>query len=103
MTKNVPTKILRIEQNFFVNLRKKMFLAAHAAPRRRRRQFFWTGGAPPPPPAIDRRATAHTPTAAHRPRVTPINNRKARPTKCHAHQGTNTEKQMQLKRQIETN
>jgi len=32
MTKKVPKKILRIEGNFFVNLRKKLFLAAHAAP-----------------------------------------------------------------------
>src|SRR6218665_2570952 len=32
MTKKVPKKILRIERHFFVNLRKKLFLAAHAAP-----------------------------------------------------------------------
>src|SRR6218665_1361402 len=65
MTKKVPKKILRIERHFFVNLRKKLFLAAHAAPRRRRRRFFWTGGAPPPPTEIDRRAAADTMTSAH--------------------------------------
>src|SRR6218665_2615775 len=66
MTKKVPKKILRIERHFFVNLRKKLFLAAHAAPRRRRRRFFWTGGAPPPPTENDRRAAADTMTSAHR-------------------------------------
>src|SRR6218665_1833989 len=66
MTKKVPKKILRIERHFFVNLRKKLFLAAHAAPRRRRRRFLWTGGAPPPPTEIDRRAAADTMTSAHR-------------------------------------
>src|SRR6218665_3353832 len=65
MTKKVPKKILRIERHFFVNLRKKLFLAAHAAPRRRRRRFFCTGGAPPPPTEIDRRAAADTMTSAH--------------------------------------
>src|SRR6218665_1931094 len=65
MTKKVPKKILRIERHFFVNLRKKLFLAAPAAPRRRRRQFFWPGGAPPPPTEIDRRAAADTMTSAH--------------------------------------
>src|SRR6218665_1789295 len=65
MTKKVPKKILRIERNFFVNLRKKCFLAAHAAAPRRRRRFFWTSGAPPPPTEIDRRAAADTMTSAH--------------------------------------
>src|SRR6218665_1446315 len=65
MTKKVPKKILRIERHFFVNLRKKLFLAAHAAPRRRRRRLFWTGGAPPPPTEIDRRAPPDTMTSAH--------------------------------------
>src|SRR6218665_3787262 len=53
MTKKVPKKILRIERNFFVNLRKKCF----GRPRR---------AAPPPPPTeIDRRAGADTMTSAH--------------------------------------
>jgi len=38
MTKKVPKKILRIERNFFVNLRKKCFWPP--TPRRRRRRFF---------------------------------------------------------------
>src|SRR6218665_1802620 len=66
MTKKVPKKILRIERNFFVNLRKKCFwppTPRRAAPRRRRR-FFCTGGAPPPT-EIDRRAAADTMTSAH--------------------------------------
>src|SRR6218665_4048911 len=60
MTKKVPKKILRIERNFFVNLRKKCFWP----PPPRRRRFFWTGGAPPPT-EIDRRAAADTMTSAH--------------------------------------
>src|SRR6218665_672164 len=62
MTNKVPKKILRIERNFFVNLRKSCFWPI--TPRRRRR-FFWTGGAPPPPTEIDRRAAADTMTSAH--------------------------------------
>src|SRR6218665_3526996 len=49
MTKKVPKKILRIERNFFVNLRKNVFGRQRLAAPRRQRQFFWTGGAPPPP------------------------------------------------------
>src|SRR6218665_4043184 len=64
MTKKVPKKILRIERNFFVNLRKQFFGRPRRA-RRRRRRFFWTGGAPPPPTEIDRRAAADTMTSAH--------------------------------------
>src|SRR6218665_520704 len=60
MTKKVPKKILRIERNFFVNLRKNCF--SPPTPRRRRR-FFGTGGAPPT--EIDRRAAADTMTSAH--------------------------------------
>src|SRR6218665_664792 len=59
MPKKVPKKILRIERNFFVNLRKKCFWPPTP---RRRRQFFWTG---PPPTEIDRRAAADTMTSAH--------------------------------------
>src|SRR6218665_3647383 len=47
MTKKVPKQILRIERNFFVNLRKTFFWPP--TPRCRRRRFFGTGGAPPPP------------------------------------------------------
>jgi len=59
MTKKVLKKILRIyERNFFVNLRKKLFLAAHAAdffgPAARRRPKL-TGA---PPPTQWRRRTA---------------------------------------------
>ena len=62
MTKRVPKKILRTEQKFFVNLRKKCFWP----PTPRRRRFFWTCGAPPPPTEIDRRAAAaDTMTSAH--------------------------------------
>src|SRR6218665_1850199 len=63
MTKKVPKKILRIERNFFVNLRKKYF-GPSTPRRRRRRQFFWTGGATPPT-EIYRRAAADTMTSAH--------------------------------------
>src|SRR6218665_2588306 len=56
MTKKVPRKILRIERNFFVILRKKIFWPP--TPRRRRRRFFLTGGAPPPATKIDRGAAA---------------------------------------------
>src|SRR6218665_3253351 len=59
MTKKFPKKILRIERNFFVNLRKKCFWP----PTPRRRRFFWPGGAPPPT-EIDRRAAADTMTSA---------------------------------------
>ena len=59
MTKTVPKKILRIERNFFVNLRKNV-LAAHAAPP----PIFLERGAPPPT-KIDRRAAADTMTSAH--------------------------------------
>src|SRR6218665_2930077 len=91
MTKKVPKKILRIERNFFVNLRKNILGRPRgAAPRRPpRRRFFFTlppppppppkttrppppggcflgpGGAPPPPTEIDRRAAADTMTSAH--------------------------------------
>src|SRR6218665_2106134 len=60
MTKKVPKKMLRIERNFLVNLRKKCF----SRPRPPRR-FFGTGGAPPPLTEIDRRAAADTMTSAH--------------------------------------
>src|SRR6218665_1156864 len=63
MTKKVPKKILRIERNLFVYLRKNCFWPP--APRRRRRRFFWTGGAPPPPTQNYRRAAADTMTSAH--------------------------------------
>src|SRR6218665_2670496 len=63
MTKKVPKKILRIERNFFVNLRKNCFCPLTS--RRRRRRFFWTGGATPPPTEIDQRAAADTMTSAH--------------------------------------
>src|SRR6218665_3301609 len=63
MTKEVPKKILRIEGNFFMNLRKKCFGPPPPPPRRR--HFFWTGGAPPPPTQIDRPAAADTMTSAH--------------------------------------
>src|SRR6218665_3438077 len=62
MTNKVSKKILRIERNFFVNLRKCFWPITR---RRRRRRFFWTGGAPPPPTEIDRRAAADTMTSAH--------------------------------------
>src|SRR6218665_1138543 len=61
MTKQLPKKILRIERNFFVSLRKKCFWP----PTPRRRRFFLTGGAPPPPTEIYRRAPADTMTSAH--------------------------------------
>src|SRR6218665_2098587 len=70
MTTKVSKKSLRIERNFFLNLRKNCFWPP--TPRRRRRRFFWTGGAPPPPTEIDRRAAADTMTSAHssRPKTT---------------------------------
>src|SRR6218665_330610 len=52
MIKKVPKKILRIERNFFVNLRKKCFWP----PTPCRRRFFGTGGAPPPPGRLEPRA-----------------------------------------------
>src|SRR6218665_1156200 len=55
MTKKVPKKILRIERNFFVNLRKKCFWPPTPP-------IFLTGGVPP---QIDRRATAEKITSAH--------------------------------------
>jgi len=56
MTKKVPKKILRIERNFFVNLRKKIFFGR---PRR---------AAAAAADRIDRRADADTMTSAHRSR-----------------------------------
>src|SRR6218665_3154757 len=70
MTKKVPKKILRIERNFFVNLRKSCFwpptprrAAAAAAPPPP--PTFLDRRAPPPPTEIDRRAAADTMTSAH--------------------------------------
>src|SRR6218665_1984036 len=60
MTKKVPKKILRIERNLLVNLRRNCFWLPTP---RRRRQFFWTGSAPPS--ENDRRAAADTMTSAH--------------------------------------
>src|SRR6218665_910976 len=76
MTKKVPKKILRIERNVFVNLRKNCFWP----PAPRRPPIFLTrGAAPPPPPPHPRRppppffflgggaarAAAYTMTSAH--------------------------------------
>src|SRR6218665_2212480 len=70
MTKKVPKKIL-IERHFFVNLRKNLFLAAHAAaadffgPAARRRRPKLTGA--PPPTQLRRRTALGPDSSLHHP------------------------------------
>src|SRR6218665_3052739 len=63
MTKKVPKKILRIERNFFVNLRNKCFWPP--TPRRAAAAADFLRPAARPPTEIDRRAAADTMTSAH--------------------------------------